>query len=135
MSLNVTVTQFTGGLDANDLNINVTSNYLYALCGKYALEANYLIRPGGLLSNITTPTAVPEPIEFIVSNNSLIPNNGNSASISSFIGYNLLFIRNGISQSSINNGGSYFTWDKGIGAFVCYTNAATGELFQLYPFI
>jgi len=135
MSLTVTITQFSGGVTAFDMDLEKRANYLYALCGKYALEANYLIRPGGLLSNITTPTAVPEPIEFIVSNNSLIPNNGNSVSISSFIGYNLLFIRNGISQSSIDNGGSYFTWDKGIGTFVCYTNAATGELFQLYPFI
>lgn len=135
MSLNVTVSQFSGGANANNLGINATSNYLNALCGKYGLEANYLIRPGGTLSNITTPITVPTPIEFVVSGSSLIANGGNSVVVNSFVGFNLLFIRNGISQSTINTGGSYFTWDKGTGLFTCYPMATTSELFQLYPFI
>lgn len=135
MAFTLTVTQFSGGVDKNYLDVNSVSNYLNALCGKYALEANYLIRPGGILSNITTPAIVPTPIEFVVSNNSIIANGDNGAIIPSFIGFNLLFIRNGISQSTINNGGSYFSWDKGTGTFICYPPAILDELFQLYPFI
>ena len=130
-----TITPFSGGVNEIDLGVTSTSNYLNALCGKYALEANYLISPGGIVSNITTPAIVPTPIEFVVSGSSLIPNGGNSAVVGSFIGFNLLFIRNGISQSTINNGSSYFSWDKGTGTFVCYGNAVSDELFQLYPFI
>lgn len=135
MALNVTVTQFAGGVTKNNLDLNSTSSYLNALCGKYGLEATYLISPGGILSNIVSPSAVPNPIEFLVSGSSLIANGGGSATISSFIGFNLLFIRNGISQSTINNGGSYFTYDKVTGVFNCFPAATTDELFQLYPFI
>lgn len=135
MALNVTITQFAGGVSADDLGIDATSNYLNALCGKYGLEAAYLISPGGILSGITSPSAVPNPIEFLVSGSSLIANGGSSVTISSFIGFNLLFIRNGISQSTINNGGSYFTYDKTTGVFNCFPAATTDELFQLYPFI
>jgi len=118
-----------------ELNLDSTSNYLNALCGKYGLEANYLISPGGSVSFVTSPLSTPNPIEFIISGSSLIANGGSSVIISSFIGFNLLFIRNGISQSSIDNGGSYFTWNKGTGTFTCYPAATTDELFQLYPFI
>jgi hypothetical protein len=135
MALNVTVTQFAGGVTENNLDLNSTSSYLNALCGKYGLEATYLISPGGILSNIISPSAVPNPIEFLVSGSSLIADGGGSATISSFIGFNLLFIRNGISQSTIDNGSSYFTYDKTTGTFNCFPNATTDELFQLYPFI
>lgn len=135
MGLNVTVTQFTGGVNENNLDITATSSYLNALCGKYGLEATYLISPGGVLSNIVSPSAVPNPIEFLVSGSSLIVNGGSSATITAFINFNLLFIRNGISQSTINNGGSYFTYDKITGVFNCFPAATTNELFQLYPFI
>lgn len=135
MALNVTVTQFAGGVTENNLDLDATSNYLNALCGKYGLEATYLISPGGILSTITSPSTVPSPIEFIVSGSSLIANGGGAATISSFVGFNVLFIRNGVSQSTINNGGSYFSWDKITGVFNCFPNATTDELFQLYPFI
>lgn len=135
MSLTVTVSQFSGGVTAFDMDLEERANYLYALCGKYGLEAKYLISPGGILSSITSPSSVPSPIEFLVSGSSFIANGASSVTIPSFVGFNLLFIRNGISQSTISNGGSYFTWDKSTGLFTCYQNASSDELFQLYPFI
>lgn len=130
-----TITPFSGGVNEIDLGVTSTSNYLNALCGKYGLEANYLISPGGIVSTITSPSTVPSPIEFLVSGSSIIASGASSVTIPSFIGFNVLFIRNGISQSTIDNGGSYFTWDKGMGIFTCFPAATTDELFQLYPFI
>ena len=135
-SFGYTITPFAGGKNEVNLNATSTSNYLNALCGKYGLEAANLINQyGGLISSITYPMSVPTPIEFIVSSTSLIPTNSSSAVVNSFIGFNLLFIRNGISQSILNNGGSYFSWNKDTGVFICYPIASEGELFQLYPFI
>lgn len=114
------------------------ANYLYWLCGKFALEGQYLITGtgGGTVIPIN-PGANPNPIEFEVDATSYMINGQSTITIPSFIGYNLLFVRNNVPQSIVDMGGgsSYFSWNKITGTFICSPAATTGELFQLYPFI
>ena len=137
MSLTVTTTAFTGGVtEFQNASARGVANYLYWLCGKFALEGQYIITGTGGGSVVPiNPGATPNPIEFEVDATSFIPNGNSTVTIPSFIGYNLLFVRNNVPQSIINTGASYFTWNKVTGVFTCSPAAATGELFQLYPFI
>ena len=112
------------------------ANYLYWLCGKFALEGQFIITGvgGGTVIPIM-PGSTPKPLEFEVTTSSFMVNGQSTVSIPSFIGYNLLFVRSNVPQSIIDMGGSYFSWSKVTGQFVCYPAAVSGELFQLYPFI
>lgn len=137
MPLTVTTTNFTGGVTGyENQNARGVANYLYWLCGKFALDAQYIITGTGGGSVVPiNPGATPNPIEFEVTINSFIPEGGSTVTIPSFAGYNLLFVRNNIPQSTVDLGGSYYTWVKSSGLFTCYGPAVGGELFQLYPFI
>lgn len=139
MSLTVTTTPFAGGVtEYRNQDARMVANYLYWLCGKFALEAQAILngQGGGSVLPIN-PVSAPNPIEFEVTNTSFMIDGQSIKSIPSFIGYNLLFVRNNIPQSIVNMGGgsSYFSWDKTNGIFTCYPAAVSGELFQLYPFI
>ena len=138
MSLQVTTTAFTGGVTSfQNTSARGVANYLYWLCGKFALEGQYIITGTGGGSVVPiNPGATPNPIEFEVSlSGSYIIDGQSTVTITSFIGYNLLFVRNNVPQSIINTGASYFSWNKTTGVFTCSPAAVTGELFQLYPFI
>lgn len=120
----------------NDDTLTETSNYLYALCGKYALYAQSIILgSGGSIPSIVAGTT-PLPYQFMVDASTSFIINGESAkTISAFIGYNLMFVRNGIPQSTVNDGsGSYYSWTKSTGTFIMYPAAATGEILQLLPY-
>ena len=56
----------------------------------------------------------------------------NGTDIYNFVGYNLIFIRNGVPQNSINSGGTYFTWDKVTGLFTVIGGAELDETFQIF---
>lgn len=125
--------EFTNTNDSGNVtDLEQTARYLYDLCGKYALEAASLIIDTGL-SNPSTTAPRPDPIEFEVSASTPIATGGSTLTIEEFIGYNLLFARNEHTESQVNRGGTYFTWNKITGEFVCYGAATLGELFQLYP--
>ena len=109
-------------------------NYLLWLCGTFGSQAQYVISGTGG-GSIVPVTPAANPIEFEVSPTSYIPDGDSTKVIASYIGYNLIFVRGGITQSTIDLGGSYFSWVKASGLFTCYPPAATGELFQLYPTI
>jgi hypothetical protein len=113
------------------------TNYLYWICGKFALEAqNMVYGPGGGVVVLPNPLPeTPNPIEFEVSVASLIIPGSVVANITEYIGYNLLFVRNNVPQSIINVGGSYFSWNKSIGELTFSPAAEAGEVFQFYPFI
>jgi hypothetical protein len=134
MPLTATVTQFTGGANAY---INPTAegvaNYLLWLCGRFALEYQAGTGNGGQVIPITPPIG-PAQIEFEVSNSSFMVNGQSTVTIPLFIGYHLIFVRSGITQTTINTGGSYYTWDSTTGVFTCFGPATTGELFQLFPY-
>ena len=138
MPLQVSITQFSGGVtEFTNIGARGVANYLYWLCGKFALEGQYIITGAGGGSVVPiNPSANPNPIEFEVNTTSSYMINGQStATIPSFVGYNLLFVRNNVPQSIVDSGGSYFSWNKTTGVFVCSPAATTSELFQLYPFI
>jgi hypothetical protein len=137
--MQVTSTNFSGGTNPyTNPTVTGTANYLYWLCGKFALDGQYIISgPGGgsVISSGSIIQGNVNPVEFEVDATSIIPSGDSSITLISFIGYNLLFVRSNVTQSTVDNGGSYFTWDKNTGVFTCFPSANTGELFQLYPFI
>jgi len=137
MALSATVTQFSGGVDAyTNPTARGVANYLQWLCGKFGLTAQYVISGAGGGSVLPIfPSSIPNPFEFVVSSTSFIPTGSSTAVISSYIGFNVIFVRGGITQSTVNIGGSYFTWDKLSGTFTCSPAAYVGELFQIYPTI
>lgn len=120
-------------LDPNDPSLIVTGNYLYSLCRGYNLQAQQISGTGGIISPVN-PSQIPNPYDFIVSGSTIVPTGAVNAVITSFIGFNLLFVRNGIPQSTLNVGGnSYFSWNKNLGLLSISPAAIAGEQFQLYP--
>jgi len=119
-------------IDPDYDNLQQVANYLSYLCRAYYLTAQGIISGGGGSVTPITPSIAPAPYMFIVSGSSFIPTGDSTKTISAFVGYNLLFVRGGIPQSTVNAGGTYYSWDSGTGEFVCYDAANEGELFQLY---
>lgn len=120
-------------LNPNASSLVETSNYLYSLCRGYNLQAQQIAGTGGTISPVV-PSQIPSPYDFIVSATSIVPTGAVNATISAFIGFNLLFVRNGIPQSTLNVGGnSYYSWNKNLGLLTISPAAIAGEQFQLYP--
>lgn len=119
-------------LDPTDDTLVGTANYLLSLCGAYAFKANAISGGGGTVSPIAPPQTL-NPLQFVVDGSSTIPTGGDSVTLTSFIGYNIIFVRNNITQSNVDNGGTWFTWEKVTGDFTCVGAAGAGELFQIYP--
>lgn len=117
--------------DPNYTGMVAACNYLWEIMGRYGVAAQGA-SGGGSVSPITPPSSV-YPLIFVVSVSSIIPDGGSSLVISSFIGYNLQFTRNGVVQSTINTESSYYTWDKTTGLFNCFPAAVATELFILMP--
>ncbi len=111
-----------------------TANYLLWLCGKYKLEAQGL-SGGGSVIPINPALTLPQSIEFEVSGSTIIPSGGSAYTFTQYIGYNLIFVRGNLTQSTINQGNTYYTWNRVTGEFTCIGVANAGELFQFYPTI
>ncbi len=127
--------EYRYNIDPSDDTLTATSNYLYALCGKFALQAQAVLLAPGTISGIIAPTT-PSPYQFTVdASTSFIIDGQSSKTITAFIGYNLIFTRGGVTQSTVDPGGgmSYYSWTKATGSFICYPAAATGEDFGLFP--
>jgi len=120
-------------LDPADSSLTLTANYLYSLCRGYNLQASNISGGGGSVSPITPVSPVPSPYQFIVASSGNVINTGEaSATLTAFIGYNLLFSRGGIPQSTVTTEPSYYSWDKVSGLFTISPDAIAGELFQIY---
>ncbi len=107
-------------------------NYLLWLIGMFGMEAKRIISGGGGGTVVPIAGSTPSPIQFVVSASSYIPTGDSTKTISSFIGYNLLFTRNGIPQSDVTSQPTYYEWNKTTGAFSINIAAQESELFQLY---
>jgi len=126
-------------LDPSNSTLGATSTYLYALCGKYALYAQSIIFNPSTISGTIAGTS-PSPYQFIVdASTSFIIDGQSSKTITAFIGYNLIFVRNGVTQNTSDDGsGSYYSWVKSTGSFICFP-AASGDglpgsdIFGLFP--
>ncbi len=137
----VTITNFSGGEDVVTPSNSLVdaANFLYSLCGKMAPFARNLISEGGQVASVS-PSSFVSIADFYVTDETYIVAGQSSKVISEYIGYDLLFIRNGVPQTTANLGGgeSYFTWNKSTGSFFCFPAAigpideeTPGELFQL----
>jgi hypothetical protein len=118
-------------LDPTNITLTQTANYLYSLCRGYNLKAQN-ITGGGSVAPVT-PTTAPTPYDFEVDGSSFIATGATTKVIPLFVNYNLLFVRNGIPQSTIDLGGSYYSWDRASATLTISPAATAGESFQLYP--
>lgn len=110
------------------------ANFLLSLIGVYLFQAQAATGGGGSITPITPGTSIPEPYEFEVDGTSFIATGDSGKQITAFRGYNIIFVRNNITQSQVNQGGTYFTWDRASGTFSLGNGSANaGELFQIYP--
>ena len=119
-------------IDPADTSLVQTSQYLYSLCRGYNLQAQQISGTAGSISPVN-PAQIPNPYDFEVSGSSLMVNGQSTVTIPAFIGFNVLFVRNGIPQYTVNTGQSYFSWVKATGVFTIYPAAMTGEQFAIYP--
>lgn len=75
-----------------------------------------------------------DPEDFVVNDvDSFMLDGESSKTLTDFIGYNLLFFRGGIVQSTVNTELSYYTWNKATGAFTCSPAMSTDETIKLMP--
>lgn len=114
-------------------SLKAVSNYLIYLGSKFFLQASIITGTGGSVGQITPVNLTPVRLDFIVSGSSPIPSGGSSLLITSYIGYQLNFVRNGIPQSTLNTEPSYFSWNTNTGSFNCYPVLNAGELVSLIP--
>lgn len=124
---------YSGGAQTNE-SLRSVANYLIWLCGKFGLQARNLIGIGGASVTPIIPGSLrPSRLDFIVSSTSPLPSGSTGGTFASFIGYNLDFIRGGVSQSTVTTEASYFTWDKTNGLFTCSPALVDTELVALIP--
>ena len=125
--------EYQYNLDSTNDTLVTTSEYLYALCGKYALYAQNITGGGGIIAPTSGGTA-PLPLQFIVAASGTTFIDGQiSVTLTNFIGYNLLFSRGGIPQSTVTTEPTYYSWNRNSGLLTLNIAAITGELFQIYP--
>ena len=120
--------------DPSNSTLFLTAQYLYSLCRGYNLQAANIMNggSGGSVSPVSPSTPV-APYQFIVdAGTSFIIDGQSSKTITSFIGFNILFARGGIPQSTVSTEPSYYSWNRTTGEFVISPAAITGELFQIY---
>lgn len=127
---------YEGGSDPEGLLRN-TGNYLYWMCGKFALQAQGIISgPGGGSVIPSSGVSLPNVLDFIVSASSFIATDESSVTISDFIGYNVEFNRGGQPQYTTDpgDGSTYFSWNRVSGLFTLNNGAAQeGERFRIIP--
>ena len=120
-------------LDSTNTDLPATAAYLYALCGKYGIYAQNITGSGGSISPIT-PINAPIPYQFTVAaSGTLIINGQSSVIVTSFIGFNLLFVRNEIPQGTIDLGGTYYSWDRDEARLTISPAAIVTEHFFFMP--
>jgi len=135
--LSFNIIQFSGGVNAyTNTSVRGVDNYLIWLCGKFGLEAQYVIGSisgGGSVIPIY-PTPIPNPIDFtVLMSGSFMVDGQSTVIIPSFVNYNIIFVRGGIVQPTVDLGSTYYNWSKATGTFTCYPAAVEGEIFQIIP--
>lgn len=120
-------------LDPTDTTLVSTGNYLLALCGLYGLQAQEIVTSAGTVVP-SSSTSAPLPLQFIVAASGTTFIDGQiSVTLPTFIGYNLLFTRGGVAQSTVSSEPSFYSWSRSTGLLTISPQAFTGELFQIYP--
>lgn len=117
-------------------HIELVANYVYALCGGFNADAETILKNNLDMGTITTPTQTvkPQKIEFTVSSTSLIPIDGNTLTLPiEYKDHNIIFVRNGRTESENNSGATYYTWNPVTLIFTCVGDAVADEEFQIIP--
>lgn len=117
-------------------SLRQVANYLYWLCGLFQLQAQNIISGpgGGSVSPFPPSGTLPNPYDFEVTSISTPFADGqSSATLTDFVGYNVIFARNNIPQSTVNLGSSYYSWNRSNGQMQVFPAATTGELFTITP--
>ena len=117
---------------AADERVLPLTNYLFWLCGKYAAVAQSMSGNGGSIAGVVLPTDL-EVLDFVVSSTSIIPTGESTLTIEEFKGFNIEFARGGVVQYQTDNQGSYFSWNKVTGEFICFPAADENEPFRISP--
>lgn len=120
--------------DSDNILVGQT-NYVYDLCFPYMLEAQFISGGGGLVIDPVS-SGLPMPYDFeITASSNPLADGQDTVTLSSFIGFNLIFNRGNIPQSSFKPvaGGSYYTWNRITGLFQSFPAATSGEIFQIVP--
>jgi hypothetical protein len=118
-------------LNSTYSGMDTACSYLWELMGKYGIQALSYTGGGGSVAPPTGSVGAPNPYYFIVDASTSFMINGDTSKIlTSFIGYNLLYVRNGITQSTISTEPTYYSWDKVTGNFIT-TPVVTDDLIIL----
>lgn len=128
-----TTIQYLYGLNPADTSLESTTNYLYAMCGKYALAAQVVNNQAGTIAGVSGAASAPNPYDFIVSASSFIVTGATTKTITAFIGYNIEFVRASIPQYTTNpgDGSTYYSFDKNTGIFTLSVAAGVDERFRI----
>jgi hypothetical protein len=121
--------------DNNYAGLQQVANYLYELLQKFAFKAANIVDGGGggQVAPIT-PTTLPLPFYFIVDGTTFIADGASSVTMPvSWEGYNLVFARNGVTQTTVNTEPTYFTYDTSTRLLTITPAAVAGELFAIIP--
>lgn len=123
--------------DTESENLFAMGNYLLALCGRYLFQAQATVAGGGTITPITPGGSTPDPYDFEVGASSFIATGETTVTFpASWAGYNILFVRGSVTQSTVNQGATYYSWNRTTRVFTLIGGAATlGELFQIYPIV
>lgn len=134
-------------LDPTNEDIEPIGNYLISICKHYAKAQNEIVG-GGSVPSILPNSALPQPIDWMVS--------GTSSSVAPFAtgdtsivldgtnsmpdlrGYNIDYFRGGILQYTTNpgDGSIYYSWDRATGLLVLLgtsPSAVLGEQMRISP--
>ena len=121
--------------DPTDDTLRGVADYLIWMCGSYGLQAQYIISGSGGGTVVPSANTRPSRLDFVVSTSSIIPTGNSGLTIPQFVGWNLMFSRGGIEQSTVDigDGSSWFSWNRDTGTFGCTPAAQEGEQFILTP--
>ncbi len=124
-------------------SLRSTANYGYWIYGKFQLEAQQILNGDSGGSVVPTPSGggLPNPYDWVVgsttSDTEPLKDGDTSVTLTSFIGYNLEFTRNNLTQNtSVPADGisTYYSWNRVTGLFTLNNGAAMlGEQFRILP--
>lgn len=109
------------------------ANYIIWLCGRFGLTARNILNTGGNVTTINPISLRPSRMDFIVTGASFFPTGSTGGVITNFIGYNIDFIRGGLSQSQITTESSYITWDRITGILLISPALQATEIISIIP--
>ena len=118
-------------IDPSDSTLEKTSNYLLRLC-KFKDKAQEDIASGGSGSIPTTPPSTLNQLNFTVAaSGTTLIDGQSSTTISEFIGFNIVVVKNGTGLTQNITAPVRYTWVKSTGLLTVVPAAFLGDEFQI----